>query len=220
MTSSDFEELGLRLGSGSTGLGESGGDDRHGTHVEHGSLFEDARDAIGGHRDDREVDGFGDQRKRGVGFDATDRTRRRVHRVDRPRKVAGEDRTHDLVARASPRASGADHRHGSRTQDGRGAGDLSVRLTLIAQRAVLRRRAQVDFDSNGARSSDARRTKSGRRQDVEHGRVVLQHVSHEPVNSYCMGVRDEAFEQQSGDAPVLKRIIDDERDLCRGFELA
>jgi hypothetical protein len=116
---------------------------------------------------------------------------------------------------AARRAPGAHDGDRARAQDRGHAHDFGTRLALVAERAIPRRRVQVDHDVNHLVVGGARALQTARREDVEHVHVLLQDLGAEAIDPLRVRVRHEALKEERRDTAVLVVIIDHEGDSRR-----
>ena len=207
------EQLVLERGTGTSGFAETRGDDDEGTQTGRGRLLHHPEDLGRRHDDDTEVDWRRELADRGKGADTTDRSGLRVHRVDDPSEVAGEECPDDLVADPTRAPPGPDHGDRARPEergDTRGRRDT---LALLAAGEIRLRRREVESHLHNALDEPARLAHPGILEHLEHDRVLGGRLGAELIDPLLPRVGRERLEQQRPHPASLELLGDDERDV-------
>ena len=196
-----------------TGLGEAGGDDHDAEHLLLRALFDHARNEVGRHDDQRDVDRVGNVEDARVRAHARDRHGGRVDRIHRALEVVREQVAEQLVADRARVTARADDRDRTRRQDARRRRGFCALLACLDRRDRIVGRLDRETDADGAVLEVAVRLPPRVGEHVEHPRVVRQRVRAERRDPVRPGNDREVLEQQRPEAAALLVVLHAERDL-------
>ncbi len=196
-----------------TGLGEAGGDDHDAEHLLLRALFDHARNEVGRHDDQRDVDRVGNVEDARVRAHARDRHGGRVDRIHRSLEVVREQVAEQLVADRARVTARADDRDRTRRQDARRRRGFRALLACLDRRDRIVGRLDRETHADGAFLEFAVRFPPRVGEHVEHPRVVRQRVRAERRDPVRPRNDREVLEQQRPEAAALLVVLHAERDL-------
>ncbi len=199
------------------GLGVAGGDDHEPLHAVLAALGDHLGDALGGHRDDRQVDGAVDLAHRAEGGHPVELLppfrQGPVHGVQAAGEPGVPDVVEDAASHAAGGAAGADDGHrpgGEQPLHGARLGALLARV-LHGQGAVGG--FEVELQADDAVLEAALLGVPGVGEHLDHLGVGGQHLGGEPADAALPRDGADVFEQGGGDAPALVGVLHEEGDL-------
>ena len=209
------EQLVLARHSLGAELGEARGDHADRSCPMSKDGLDDLEHRGSGNADEREIDGSRQILERCVSVDAVHRDAAAIDRIDGAGKArcpeVADERAADR-ARLGRRTDDRDARR--REERPQGFGDCDM-VALVAALEVGGRLGEAQLDPDLVPVAVLRLLEACLREDVQHRRVLGEHVGDEALDTRPRSERGELLEEARPDPAALELVRDDKRDLGR-----